>query len=78
MEVVKLGITTQTWPDLVGYPVVDAVNIIRQDNPNITKVRVLPPDGVLSPLQDGTVRVCIYNDIVNGQAVVVNPAPYIG
>jgi hypothetical protein len=78
MEVVKLGITTQTWPDLVGYPVVDAVNIIRQDNPNITKVRVLPLDGVPSPLQDGIVRVCIYNDIVNGQAVVVNPTPYIG
>jgi hypothetical protein len=46
--------------------------------PNITEVRVLPPDGVPSPLQDGVIRVCIYNDIVNGQAVVLNPAPYIG
>ena len=78
MEAIKIGLTPETWPGVVGFPVLDAINIIRQERPDITEVRVLPPDGVPSPLQDGAIRVCIYNDIVNGQAVVVNPAPYIG
>jgi hypothetical protein len=66
MEAAKLGITTQTWSDLVGYPALDAVNIICKTRPDITKVRVLPPDEAPSPLQQGSVRVCIYNDVVNG------------
>jgi hypothetical protein len=78
MEVIKIGLTPETWPGLIGFPVLDAVNIIRQERPDITEVRVLPPNEAPSPLVEGTVRVCIYNDIINGQAVVVTPDPYIG
>jgi hypothetical protein len=29
MEAIKIGLTPETWPGLVGFPVLDAVNIIR-------------------------------------------------
>ncbi|OQU83396.1 hypothetical protein SORBI_3005G110529 [Sorghum bicolor] len=54
------------------------VNIIREDKPDITEVRVLLPDEALSPLQPGSICVCIYNEVIDDQVVMITPAPYIG
>lgn len=74
------GTVPQSWPDLIGFELNAAVQIISNERPDIRIARVLPPGEAPSPPPQDQVRVIIYNNVgpLPNTYMVVAPAPYIG
>ncbi|CAL4987439.1 unnamed protein product [Urochloa decumbens] len=74
------GTVPESWPDLIGFELNAAVQIISKERPDVRIARVLPIGEVPSPPPQDQVRVIIYNDVgpLPNTWMVAPPAPYIG
>ena len=66
----------QTWPDLLGDSVEDAINTISSQRPDITQISKVLLDGSLSPLQ-GDLRVIITYEVDDDGTETVIDTPYV-
>jgi len=66
----------QTWPDLLGDSVEDAINTISSQSPDITQISKVLLDGSLSPLQ-GDLRVIITYEVDDDGTETVIDTPYV-
>jgi len=66
----------QTWPDLLGDSIEDAINTISSQWPDITQISKVLLDGSLSPLQ-GDLRVIITYEVDDDGTETVIDTPYV-
>ena len=66
----------QTWPDLLGDSVEDAINTISSQRPDITQISKVLLDGSLSPLQ-GDLRFIITYEVDDDGTETVIDTPYV-